>query len=432
MSYSIGKRIPLPYQEEYLLLVEERIKHGDLNCAFGFRFHAEIDREIMEKTIRKIVENNDAFRMRIINEDGKYFQYCEESTEYVLRVTMPEGSSAEERYNAAYAEAMGEIKKLIPIGSENPLWKCWMYKIDNDDYFMVFNLHHAISDGYSASILTELLKKYYAAIKNNEEIESASGASGYMEFIENELELSGMEKGQKQLQYWADEIEGYKPLDLSEFIKDENPEMAKKIVNIDLASIDSAAKKAKSSHFAVLMTAYHIAISKLTGVHDTLIGFASANRTDKKFRNTIGFLSRAVQNRLMIKDDDSLNELVSTTFRKISENVANQSMMITGRDDNSKSIIQFHCTYSPTVLDGKNMIFDGKPYETIQFIVEHRVDFLTAMVYEHTDHIMLLFVADTCFVGSELIEKISSAIPEIIDIIDRSGDLKYSELKLWE
>lgn len=426
MNENVKNKLPMPYQEEYLLLVEEKLNSGDMNCAFGFRFHTGIDRDILEKAIMMIAKENDALRMKIVKENGKYYQYCEDSIDFSLEMREPAGDTAEERYNHAYEEMLAEIKQRMPVGDDHFLWQSRLYKIDTEDYVLMFNLHHAISDGYSAGIITDKLKKYYSAMRNGETPESIPAAD-YMEFIKIDLELSDKDKGKKQMKYWRNELDGYKELDLSPFVREDDEKKMTKIVNIDLAQIDRAAKKSGTTHFAVLMTAYHMAISKTTGVNDTVIGFACANRNEKRFRNTIGFLTRAVQNRLIIDENLSMNELVKTNFKKISENVSNQNIMVAGTTDNSKSLIQFHCTYSPTVFDSKEMRFDGKPYEIVQFITEHRVDFLTAMVYEYDDHIMLLFVADTQFIGSQLIEKVSSGIAESIRLIDECGDMLYKD-----
>ena len=420
-------KLPMPYQEEYLLLVEEKLDSGDMNCAFGFRFHADIDKDKLEAAIAMIAQENDALRMKIVKEDGKYYQYCEDSIDFSLEMREPSGDTAEERYNKAYQEMLAEIKQRMPIGDEHFLWTSRLYKIDTEDYVLMFNLHHAISDGYSAGIITEKLKKYYPVLCSGKTPESIPAAD-YMEFIKTDLELSAKDKGKKQMEYWRNELDGYKELDLTPFIKEDDEKKMTRIVNIDLSQIDRAAKKSGTTHFAVLMTAYHIAISKATGVNDTVIGFACANRNEKRFRNTIGFLTRAVQNRLIINENLSLRELVKTNFRKISENVSNQNIMVSGTTDNSKSLIQFHCTYSPTVFDSNEMRFDGKPYEIVQFITEHRVDFLTSMVYEYDDHIMLLFVADTRFIGSELIENVSRGIAEGIRLIDECGDMLYKDI----
>lgn len=429
LEYEGNEKLELPFQEEYLLLTEERLKSGDLNCAMGFRLHVFVDEKVLEKTINKIIELNDAFRMQIIYENGKYYQRCAEKYKFKLNVIKTEGTTVEERYNNAYEDAKNKIEKLIPI-SDEVLWQCYFYKIANDDYLLVFNLHHAISDGYSASIISELLNNYYIAFKNNEKIENADNSNGYMQFIYDELKFSKTEKGGKQLKYWQDELSGYKKIDLSIFKNSSDGSIVNKIINIDMNQMKNIAKREKTSSFVVFMTAYHISISKACGVNDTVIGAASANRTSKAYRKTIGFLSRAIQNRLIIDEDATMSQIISDEFKKLSENIANQSMMLTETEDNSKSIIQFHCTYSPTIIDNSNMTFDGVPYENVQFITRHRIDFLTAMVYEYSDHLMILFVADESIMGSELLKKISSGILEVIETMENNPETRFCDLNL--
>lgn len=65
LEYEGNEKLELPFQEEYLLLTEERLKSGDLNCAMGFRLHVFVDEKVLEKTINKIIELNDAFVCRL-------------------------------------------------------------------------------------------------------------------------------------------------------------------------------------------------------------------------------------------------------------------------------------------------------------------------------------------------------------------------------
>lgn len=93
---------------------------------------------------------------------------------------------------------------------DSPLWNMSLYRLAEHNHAILFEIHHAISDGWSiASFLTEL-NTTYVALETDPSYRPASLRSGYREFIREEMLY---ERNDQNLEFWREELADFKKFD---------------------------------------------------------------------------------------------------------------------------------------------------------------------------------------------------------------------------
>ena len=417
---------PLSHQQRFILMAEKYVKErtGDMNTPFAIRIHDRIDTKIFEDAVNSAVERYDTLRIVLEKKGDEDIQKVLKEYHYTLDLKIAEGETKEERFQNAYKDAFETVCKCLSVYG-GVLWRIYLYKIDEDDFLMVVNFHHVIVDGSAGEIINNYLRIAYESLAEGKEIPDDNSA-GFIEFVLDEISFTETERGKKQLEYWKKELEGYEHIDLSPYGSDESVNMTALPFTIDKNKMEKIAEREKVSHFALTMMAYHIALSKLTGRLDTEIGFSCANRMKKKYFGTMGYLSRAVQNRLSFSENAALTDLIKSTFNKISENIASQQ---TSHYNDSS---QFYLSYASDMGNVKKLEFNHKPCELIKINIPHTLSFLTIIAYDEKDVVRLIFAGDTKVFSVDFVTRLAGYINAVTEQFYEDPQLKYSDIKIEE
>lgn len=415
---------PLSHQQKFIMMAESYVEKrtGDMNTPFAIRVHDVLDTDILEQAVNSAVKQFDVMRIVLEKTETETVQRCLKEYHYTKQVIAVKGDTAEERFQNAYNEAFHTVSQSLPL-YDNVLWRVYIYKIDEDDFLIVINFHHVIVDGSAGTIFYSYLKNAYEAIADGKDIPNANSA-GFLDFVMEEIAFTNSERGKKQIAYWKKELEGYSSIDITPYGSNEEKNMSMLPFLLDKKKMEEIALRENKSHFALTMLAYHIGIAKLTGKLDTEIGFSCANRLKKEYFGTMGYLSRAVQNRLTILEDLKLKDLLKLTFEKISENISAQQT--SHYNDNS----QFYLSYSNDMGSVKKMEFHNKPAELIKFNVKHSLNFLTVIAYDEGEKVRLIFAGDTKVFSIDFVKKLGAYIEATIETFYKNPDATYQEVNL--
>lgn len=387
---------------------------------YGFRLKGQLDYARLERAVQRLVDENEIFRLTCVEKDGKYYQRVFEKGIFKLVVDEAEGNTEEERYKNAEDKAWAIARTPMNIFEEG-MFEVSLKKISDEDHILVVTLHHAIIDGKSGvDTITQILRYYADETAKKDEITAT-----FIEFLEDEKAFLDTDAGKKQLAYWESELGGYKPITLPmpEVIENFNSADVPKSM-LDKKGLDALATQEKTSMFNILLTAYHVALTKVYGVSDTMIGFSCANRLKKKYLNTIGYLSRAVQNRLIVNDDDTLIDLLRYNTKKISENIVNQRTAHLNQNDDSQFFITIsdfaakkkdETIETPIDVLFKALQVNGVKPEVLDFSIPRKLEFLTLAI-QFTDELVIpVTLGDTQIFERKTLIAISETLKNVIN-----------------
>ncbi|MBQ4486104.1 MAG: hypothetical protein II936_03750 [Oscillospiraceae bacterium] len=286
-------------------------KKGFANVGSAYRIRAAIDPSRLEKCIQRVYDENPMTRILAVDKgDGRYMQKIITNYTFKLDVIEAQGATEQEKFDYGVEYATKVMQSYLDpfTGISN---KIFLIKLADDDFFFTIVTHHWIGDGASLGAIFGSIFKYYIDLNA-----PAVPAGSFIEYIDEEREFKNSDAGKKQLAYWADEFAGYEKIDLENKISvlgNDHSNIDRKYT-VDIRKVEEISAANKTSNFQVILMAYHIALSMITGVGDISIGATSACRT-AKYMATVGFFAHSAFHRLKVSDSDKLTELLKNSVK---------------------------------------------------------------------------------------------------------------------
>ncbi len=224
------------------------------------------------------------------------------------------------------AEADAEVKAAAiakqdfgtPFALANgPLVRAHLMQLSDTHWIFVYNLHHIISDGWSAGIvIMELLQLYYARIKGQPNPLPPLGIQ-YKDFATwQRAQLSGGAQKDHRA-YWLKQMEGELPVTelpgdrIRPAVKTYNGATHGMMLEPAMTNaLRDLLHQQGGTLFMGLLTIVNTLMYRYVGQEDLIFGSPIAGRDHTDLHNQIGFYVNTLALRTKFKGTDSFNELL--------------------------------------------------------------------------------------------------------------------------
>ncbi len=286
MEKQINNKLPifdLSIPQENIWLTEQLNENTDINHIYGTLFiNKKMDIELLKIAVNRIIENNDALRLRILQKDGKPMQYVSEYEYQEIPVYVVEedkSNKIEEIIQSVRAESINLL--------EDKLCDFRIIACPNCVYICV-KMHHIVADAWSmAQLFVEHLGLFYEQAKNQEPSEKKPSYLNYIQKNENYKHSEKYKKDQKFWQEYIKHLDCKNELDLTKDKKSKRLE--KRIENSLYEKIASFCKKNNMTEYSFFLGIISIYFSKLFAHENLVIGtpFLNRKKADKEL-DTMG------------------------------------------------------------------------------------------------------------------------------------------------
>ncbi|MBH5318588.1 amino acid adenylation domain-containing protein [Paenibacillus sp. GSMTC-2017] len=240
----------------------------------------EISGDRLEEVIRALVERHEMLRTSFTVVEGEIRQFIRDEVNFKLT-----------RLNVSEDEVDETLQRLyIPFDLQvAPLLRAALLTINETKHVLFLDMHHIVSDGFSAGILlSELITLYRGVTLEPLKL-------NYRDFAAWQAEQLQTERMEKQKQYWHDKCRGEWPvLELpTDFprppIKSNHGETFDLYIDAELSEhIRNLAKGNEATLFMVLLAAYYTLLAKYTGGEDIAVGTPIAGRVSHEVESIVG------------------------------------------------------------------------------------------------------------------------------------------------
>ena len=273
------------------------------NMPVIYQLQGAVNKERFEKSFKQLVERHEALRTYFEVCDGEIVQKLDSNYDFTLS------------YREAKTDISTVAKEFVRSFdlSKAPLFRVEIVKVQNNEYLLI-DMHHIISDGISANILT----KEFAQLYNGEELEPLK--LQYKDFSQWQNEFLKSDEIKKQEKYWMDKFSGEVPV-LNLPIDYERPQVQSFVgdsidfeITQELANrLREFTKEAGSTPQMVLLSAFNVLLSKYSASEDIVIGVPIAGRQHADLQNVMGMFVNTLALRNRPEDHksyiDFLNEV---------------------------------------------------------------------------------------------------------------------------
>ncbi|WP_010099279.1 non-ribosomal peptide synthetase [Ornithinibacillus scapharcae] len=208
---------------------------------------------------------------------------------------------------------------------KGPLLRCKIVHYDKEEYLILFNIHHIISDARSLEVLYKELWTIYESLQNKKDHSLPKLPIQYSDYAAWQHRISTNGKMKEQEHYWKKKLAGqHEKLELpadQQRPKDNTFKGGYYQSHLSTTLNDKVklfCRRKRLTPYMFFMTTFFVLLHKLTGKDEIAIGTPFANRDRVETENLIGFFI----NTLVMKVD--IEE--SLTFEEVLERVRDVSL----------------------------------------------------------------------------------------------------------
>lgn len=318
-----------------------------------------------------------------------------------------------------------------------PLMRAEVVKVREDKHYLLFDMHHIISDGLSINILIKELSSLYSGV------ELSDLKFQYKDFAQwqNKLIEKGDLKGQQS--YWVEKFSGEIPtLSIpTDFSRPkaqsfEGDRIYSEIQSDLTSKLTTFAKETNATLYMVLLAAFKVLLFKYSGQQEVVIGTPIAGRTRIESENIIGMFVNTLAIKSVLEGNVTFREFLAHVKTAVLEAFDNQDYQfedliekLSIRRDISRNPL-FDVMFTLQNMENVNMEIEGLRFK------RHIVDFKVAKfdlsldAYEENGKLSFELEYCTALFKRETVERMIAHFTNILHDVVVNPDIRFSEVNM--
>ncbi len=266
--------------QKNMLRAEQTAEKGShINDINSFmKLDGNLDPEILSKTLNKIIEINDSFRLKFVEKDGDVLQYVEDYEYVPIEVIHFDKDDI--------SDFLEDFKKL-----EVNLKTTFIFKIGITPScsFVFYKSHHIISDAWGMTQVAEQIKEIYTKLSSGEDLSSYAKPS-YLDFIERENKYFESNKYKLDTEFWSEYVKSMTPSKIFNAYMDKTQGTRFEYVLDDelFSKIEEFCKKNSITEYSFFLAILAIYFNKIYSKKSLVVGtpFLNRQKRNNEFEET--------------------------------------------------------------------------------------------------------------------------------------------------
>ena len=285
------------------------------NMPSSIRLSFAVNEDALERSLNALVQRHEVLRTTFSMVDGQPNQLVKPALSIPLPIIDLRESPQSEREGKALQLATEEARKPFHL-AQGPLIRATLLRLDAEEYILLVNMHHSISDGWSFGIFLQELALLYDAFSHDRPSPLPGLAIQYADFAVWQREWLQGAQFEEQMNYWRQQLQDTPAiLQLSTdhsrpAVPTFNGAMELFTLSKDLTgALKSLSRQEGVTLYMTLVAAFQTLLYRYSGQEDIVIGSPVAGRTQPETESLIG----AFINTLVLRSDLAGNP----TFREL-------------------------------------------------------------------------------------------------------------------
>lgn len=417
-----------PAQKRLYILHEFNPSFLTYNLPKIVKIKGKVNLDQMQSAFTKLMLRHEALRTSFQLVDNNPVQKIEDWIDFDL-----------EYFKSTPSKADTIIKEFIrPFDLNNaPLIRFGLIEIGLDDYILMMDQHHIISDGVSESILIKDFMSLYA----DESLPSVT--LQYRDYVEWLKEDEQQQSLNMQKDFWMSEFKNeVSTLDLpTDFVRPIINGQQGAVINFELNSdvtngLKSLAQKEGVTLYMLMLSVFNVLLGKLGNEEDIIIGNPVSGRQHSDLEEMIGIFVNILPIRNFPKVFLSFKEFLNSVKIKTIEAFNNQDYpyeqliddLELKRDTSHNTLFDVMFAYQ----NFENVELDIAGLNVTPYPIESKVSRLdlSLQIFEGNDNMYLQFEYSTSLFKEETIKRFISYFNEIIVAVIKDSNIKLGDIEL--
>jgi len=295
-------------------IVEFKLSHGQramyfqhtmnpgsvFNLAYAVRIRSDFDKELLRESFQSLIDRHPSLRTTFHLPNGEPIQR--------IHPTMPAFFVEEDLQDKNEEQVRRRLQEEVEshFDLENgPLMRIYLFRRAQNDYILLFVMHHIVTDIWSQAVLLDELSQIFE--KNGDIGGLPPVVTDYTDFIRWQDDLLNSERGEQLFAYWSQKLSGELPVLNLPTDKPRPPVQTFKGKTEALwlpgelsNSVYEFCEQQGVTPFTVLLASYYILLHRYTGQDDIIVGSPTAGRSINEFARTVGYFVNPLPIRMRV------------------------------------------------------------------------------------------------------------------------------------
>ncbi|MHB2147695.1 amino acid adenylation domain-containing protein [Calditrichota bacterium LG25] len=303
--------LPLSFAQQRLwFLYQMQPDDASYNIPAAFRVKGPLKVELLQQVMDEIARRHETLRTVFKTVDGRPKVEILEQSPIKIERQKISGEKSVEEYIVAEART--------PFNLESgPLVRVKTLEINPEEYVIILNMHHIISDGWSMGILMNEVGALYRAFSQGQPSPLPELEIQYVDFAAWQRQWLQGEVLEEHLNFWKEKLgHGSPPLQLpTDFprpatLSYNGAHLHFKIDPLLSKKIRDFSQEHDLTLFMTLLSAFMLLLNKYTAQQDISVGTPVANRTRSEIEKLIGFFVNTLVMRGDLDNSQSVNDFL--------------------------------------------------------------------------------------------------------------------------
>ncbi|MGH7284794.1 MAG: amino acid adenylation domain-containing protein, partial [Polyangiaceae bacterium] len=295
------------------------------NLPLGFRARGPLNHAALVAALADLVSRHEALRTRYVERNGVPEHVIDSPTP--IPIAMIDVASEVDLADALLHESARPFDLAA-----GPLLRVALFRVTEVDHFLLFTMHHIISDGWSNDVLARELWTLYRARCDGEAAALPEPAIQYADYAGWERAALSGHALERQIAYWRNALEGLPLLELPTDVPrsaDRDARGSTYSIELDAALVErleQLGRREGATLFMILLAAFEVLLTRSSGQRDFGVGIPVAHRTRVELEDTVGFFVNTLVIRADVGGDPSVRELVGRVREAVLGAQANEDV----------------------------------------------------------------------------------------------------------
>jgi amino acid adenylation domain-containing protein len=278
-------------QQQFLFLERMHPRNSAYNMPSLFHIQGELNDEALQASLSKIAQRHDILRTTFAEKGGIFHPTVHD--DLPLDFQIEPLTHIDKDHTALFERIEQAIKNPFNF-DRAPLWRTRIFRLSDHECYLLFVMHHTLTDLRSKTIFSsELEQLYNAYIAQQSPV--LPTICPYAEYSQWEERFIGSDAFNRMVAFWKNETQGVnQTIDLSTdyprptFLKLEGAASELFIDADRMTSVRQFCSENQIPTFLFLLTAYAVLLHRYTGKPDFMIGIPFTNRRNENHKEAMG------------------------------------------------------------------------------------------------------------------------------------------------
>ncbi|KAA6473946.1 non-ribosomal peptide synthetase/type I polyketide synthase [Bacillus swezeyi] len=389
----------------------------------------------LEQAFGQLIQRHESLRTSFVVKDGVPVQKIEEQVDFQADIF--DLSDVKDRESALQQEkeVMSQFLKPFKL-DQTPLMRVGVIKCKENEFILMLDMHHIISDGLSQDILVSEFMELYDGKK------LAPLELQYKDFSEWQNQMLASDDMKELGAYWSERLHHLPALELPcDHKRPKEKSFAGahykfQISGEELSAFKQILAEEDATLFMGLLTIYQILLHKLSGQSDIVVGVPVAGRKQQELQKIIGIFVNMLPLRFYPDKEMSfttflhhVKELVIEDFDHQDYQYEHMVQDLKLERNTSRNLI-FDTVFALQNLNQPALEVDGIKLSDYEYeTAVSRFDLLW-IVSEEEQGLSSVIEYSTDLFTKETIEKLADSLKEILSAVTKCKKMKLKDMKL--